>query len=226
MIVHRNTHELPAHDQPPGEVEVVPARLQGPGGVIVEEEQTARPIEQRQPKKLGPVDRRLGAGSEGELPDGEETVTSVEADESKDFTALALQPADQELTCDLRLIELFGGLHFSLCKPLSELNRRQKGSHLGRSESGARRQFAEIEASDAGETAGICEQTVGLDNCTASPPSGADQHGQKFGIGERTGAILEQTLTRPLRRLHLANTLCHLDLHGVFPMRGRDLGTE
>jgi hypothetical protein len=54
--------------------------------VIVKEEHSARPVEQGQAKKLCPVHRRLGAGAEGELVDGEESVASVEADECNRLT--------------------------------------------------------------------------------------------------------------------------------------------
>ncbi len=198
MIVNRHTHELPAHDQPPGEVEVIPARLEAPGRVIVKEEHAARSVEQRQPKELGPVDWRLSPCSECELSEGQETVTCVEAEKSEDLAAFALQPADQVLPRDLRLIELFCGLHLGLCKSLAELDRRQQGGYLGRPQSGACRQFAEVEASDTGEAAGVGEQAVGLDDCVAATSSGADQDGQKLGVRQGTGAKLEQTLARPL----------------------------
>jgi len=178
VVVHRHTHELTSHDQPPGKVEVIPARLETPRGVIVEEEHAARPVEQRQSKEFSPVDRCLGAGTEGELADGQETVAPIQAHESEDLAALPLQPADKELSCDMWLIESFGSLHFSFCKPLSELNRRQKGSHLGRSESWTCRQLAEIEASDPGETSGVREQAVGFGDCVTAPSSGPEQHGQ------------------------------------------------
>jgi hypothetical protein len=134
-----------------------------------------------------------------------------------------MQSADQELSRDLRLIQLFGSPHLGLCESLTELDRRQKGGHLGRAQPGAGRQLAEIEASHPGQSADVGEQAVGFNDRAAPPPAGAEQHGQQLGIRERTGTELEQTLARPLRRLHLANALSHLNLHGVFPMRGRDL---
>ena len=177
MVVHRQSDELPTHDQLPGEIEVIPARLEVAGRVVVEEEHAARPVQKRQPKELGAVDRRLGAGAEGELADRQETVAPIQADESEDLPSLPLQPADQELARDLRLIESFCGLHLGLGKSLAELDRRQQRSHLGRPEAGACRQLAKIETSNSGKAPSVGEQAVGLDDRVAAPPSSADQHG-------------------------------------------------
>ena len=90
MVVHRHTHKLPAHDQPAREVEVVPARFEAPGGVIVEEEHAARPIKQRQPKQLGPINRCLGTRAEGEFANGQETVAPIQTQKSENFAALPI----------------------------------------------------------------------------------------------------------------------------------------
>ena len=133
MVVHRHSYKLSAHDQTPGQVEVIATRLETPGGVIVEKEQAARPVEQRKPKELSPIDRCLSTGPEGELAESQETVAPIQAHESEDFAVFPLHPADQEFAGNLGLIELFRGQHFSLCKSLTELHSRQKGGHLGRS---------------------------------------------------------------------------------------------
>jgi hypothetical protein len=214
--MHCDADKLPAHDQPPGEVEVFPAWFETPGWVIVEEENATRPIEQRQPKEFGPIDWRLGAGAEGELANGQEPMASIQAHESEDLPAFLLQSTDQKLSRNLRLIEPFGGLHLGLRKSLTEFDRRQEGGHLGRSKAGTCRQLAKIKPRNPGQAPGVCEQAVGLVYCVSTPSSGADQHSQELGIRQRASTKFEQTLARPLRRLHFADTLCHVVLHGVF----------
>ena len=51
--MHRNTHELAAQHQPPGEVEIVAARLEIARGVVVEDQYAGRAVEQREAEKLG-----------------------------------------------------------------------------------------------------------------------------------------------------------------------------
>ena len=71
--------------------------------------------------------------------------------------------------------------------------------------------LAEIEASEAGKTSAVGEEAVGIDDRAAAAAPGPDQHRQKLGIGKRACTIVEQTLARPLRRLHIADTLCSCD---------------
>ena len=98
--MHRHTNELTAQDQPPGEIEIVAARLEIARGVIVEEQHAGSAVEQREAEKLRSIDRRLGPGAQGQVMDGEEAVASVEADlpDGADAPAKADAPAEVEPT--------------------------------------------------------------------------------------------------------------------------------
>jgi len=115
--------------------------------------------------------------------DSEETVTAVEADETEDLTALALQPLDQELARDLRLVEAFGSPHLRLGEALAKLDRRQDAGGLRRAETRPRHQLVEIQPRDAGQPTGIGEEGVGLGHGAAAAASGSREDRQQLGIG-------------------------------------------
>ena len=90
-----------------------------------------------------------------------------------------------------------------------------------RAESRPGGQLMPIESGDTSQASDVGQKTVSLDNRTPPPSPGSNQDGQQLGVRKCSGPELEQPFPRPLRRLHLANALCHWILHKI--SRGRDL---
>jgi hypothetical protein len=155
MIVHRHTDQLSTQHQTPREFDVVPAGLEISRRMIVIEQYAARTVEEREAKELRPVDRRLGAGAETELVDGQEAIAPIETYEAEDLAGLRLHPADQELAGNLWLVETFGGPHHCLGKSLSKLYRRHHGRDLGWAESRSGGQLMPIEPGNTSQASDV-----------------------------------------------------------------------
>ena len=65
--MNRHSDQLPASRQPSGEIEIVAARFEISRRVVVIQQHSGCPVEQREAKQHGRIDRSLGAGAEGNL---------------------------------------------------------------------------------------------------------------------------------------------------------------
>jgi hypothetical protein len=212
MIADRHTEKRTAPYESLGQLEILTARREIAGRMIVKDEHAARTIEKGLPEKVCWIHRGIPTGTQAEIVDPQEPAASVKAEKSNNLPALPLKVSGEKSTCRLGLIKGDSLPEPSLGQATPQLEGCALRCRLGLAHARSRDELSEVEARELHETSCLKQQLVREAQHTISLSAGPKQHGDKLGIRKGLWAGGDEPLPGSLGLLHLTDPRRHSSL--------------